>query len=113
MTSEKQTFLKVLPTRWRRKPAGTDMERNYVTVTLCIRLIMRTRVQPMQSLSIFVTVQWHNSNRKFRDFVVLVDLLDSVGNNVRPYFRNMHPNFTKFSVHATYIQPGSGGIAID
>ena len=26
----------VLPTRWRRKPAGIDKERNYVTVTLCI-----------------------------------------------------------------------------
>jgi len=25
-----------LPTRWRRKPAGIDMERNDVTVTLCI-----------------------------------------------------------------------------
>ena len=25
-----------LPTRWRRKPAGTDMERNHVTVFLCI-----------------------------------------------------------------------------
>ena len=25
-----------LPTRWRRKPANIDMERNYVTVTLCI-----------------------------------------------------------------------------
>ena len=23
---------KSLPTRWRRKPAGTDVERNYVTV---------------------------------------------------------------------------------
>ena len=29
-------FLRVLPTRWRRKPAGIDMERNHVTVTLCI-----------------------------------------------------------------------------
>jgi len=27
---------KSLPTRWRRKPAGIDIERNYVTVTLCI-----------------------------------------------------------------------------
>jgi len=32
-----ETFLRVLPTRWRRKPAGIDMERNYVIVTLCIR----------------------------------------------------------------------------
>ena len=28
--------MRVLPTKWRRKPAGIDMERNYVTVTLCI-----------------------------------------------------------------------------
>jgi len=28
--SQWQTFL-----RWRRKPAGTDMDRNFVTVTLC------------------------------------------------------------------------------
>jgi len=27
---------KVLLTGWRRKPASTDMERNYATVTLCI-----------------------------------------------------------------------------
>ena len=35
-TSDRQIFLRVLPTRWRRKPVGIDMERNYVTVTLCI-----------------------------------------------------------------------------
>ena len=34
MTSEKETFIRVLPARWRRKPAGIDMERNYVTVTI-------------------------------------------------------------------------------
>jgi len=34
--SEQQTFLRVLPTRWRRKPAGIDTERNYVIVTVCI-----------------------------------------------------------------------------
>ena len=28
--------MRVLPTKWRRKPAGIDMERNYVTVTLCM-----------------------------------------------------------------------------
>ena len=38
MISQWQTFLGVLPTRWRRKPAGTDVDRNYVTVTLCIPL---------------------------------------------------------------------------
>ena len=27
---------KHLPTRWLRKPAGIDKERNYITVTLCI-----------------------------------------------------------------------------
>ena len=36
MTTELQTFIRVLPTRWRQKPAGIDMERNYVTATLCI-----------------------------------------------------------------------------
>ena len=28
--------MRVLPTKWRRKPAGLDMERNYVTVAICI-----------------------------------------------------------------------------
>jgi len=28
--------MRVLPTKWRRKPAGIDMERNCVTVTLSI-----------------------------------------------------------------------------
>jgi len=32
--SQRQTFLRVLPTRWRRKPAGIDIDRNYVIVTL-------------------------------------------------------------------------------
>ena len=39
VTSEQEAFLRVLflQTRWRRKPAGIDMERNYVSVILCIR----------------------------------------------------------------------------
>ena len=36
VTADERTFLTVLPTRWRRKPADIDTERNYVTVTLCI-----------------------------------------------------------------------------
>jgi len=36
MLSHWQTLVRVLPTRWRRKPASIDMERNYVIVTLCI-----------------------------------------------------------------------------
>jgi len=36
VTSEYETFQRILPTRWRRKPVGIDMERNSVTVTLCI-----------------------------------------------------------------------------
>ena len=28
----------VLPTRWRQQPAGIDVERNYVIVTLCIQV---------------------------------------------------------------------------
>ena len=35
--SQRQTYLKVLPTRWRQKSTGIDMEQNYVTVTLRIR----------------------------------------------------------------------------
>ena len=35
--SQWQTFL---PTIWRRKPAGIDMNGNYVTVTLCIVIAM-------------------------------------------------------------------------
>jgi len=34
-----ETFLRVLPTKWRRKPAGIDMELNYATVTLCITAV--------------------------------------------------------------------------
>ena len=41
MISHWQTLVRGLPTRWRRKPAGIDMERNYVIVTLCIRLVQR------------------------------------------------------------------------
>jgi len=29
-------FSELLPTRWRQKSTGIDMEQNYVTVTLCI-----------------------------------------------------------------------------
>ena len=29
-------FSEFLPTRWRQKSTSTDMERNYVVVTLCI-----------------------------------------------------------------------------
>jgi len=30
-------FSEFVPTRWRQKSSGIDMEQNYVTVTLCIR----------------------------------------------------------------------------
>ena len=33
------TFQRVLPTRWRRKLVGIYMERNYVTVALCVLLL--------------------------------------------------------------------------
>ena len=35
--SQWQTLSTFLPTRWRQKPTGTDMEQNYVSVTLCIQ----------------------------------------------------------------------------
>jgi len=34
--SQRQTFITVLPTRWRQKSTSIDMEQNYATVTLCI-----------------------------------------------------------------------------
>ena len=39
MISQQRTFISVLPTRRGRKPAGIDMERNYVTATLWIYLV--------------------------------------------------------------------------
>ena len=35
-------IIRVLPTIWRRKPAGIDTERNYVTVALCIGVLVGT-----------------------------------------------------------------------
>jgi len=43
VTAEQQTFLRVLPTRWRREPAVIDMERIYVTATLCIAFVRFVR----------------------------------------------------------------------
>ena len=34
--SQWKTVITFLPTRWRQKLSGIDMEQNYVTVTLCI-----------------------------------------------------------------------------
>jgi len=34
--SQRQTYLRVLRTRWRQKSTVVDMEQNYVAVTLCI-----------------------------------------------------------------------------
>ena len=41
-SAEWQTFIRVLPTRWRRKPAGIDTERNCVSVILCIQILLLT-----------------------------------------------------------------------
>jgi len=40
-----EDFSEFLPTRWRQKSTGIDMEQNYVTVTLCI-CIGRLSVRP-------------------------------------------------------------------
>ena len=40
--------MRVLTTRWRRKPAGTDMDRNYVTVTLCVKKHVRWDWRPVR-----------------------------------------------------------------
>ena len=50
--------MKVLPTKWQRKPAGVDMERNYVTVTLCIE-VMSQNLLPRYDRH-FVGITWHN-----------------------------------------------------
>jgi len=50
--SQWQTFLRVfLPTRWRQKSTGIDIEQNYVTATVCIGLIfvcMHAVLSPVQ-----------------------------------------------------------------
>ena len=43
--------MRVLPTKWRRKPAGIDMERNYVTVTQCVRALHLVR-RPLQRVAV-------------------------------------------------------------
>jgi len=46
--------MRVLPTKWRRKPAGIDMERNYVTVTQCLHGAANSRpIQTLQPSAIF------------------------------------------------------------
>jgi len=42
---QQRTFLRVLPSRWRRKPAGIDTERSYVIVTLCMHVLRTNRVR--------------------------------------------------------------------
>ena len=39
--------MRVLPTKWRRKPAGIDMERDYVTVTVCIFFARHDGLSPV------------------------------------------------------------------
>jgi len=50
----------VLPTRWWQKPAGIDMEQNYVTVTLCIAVIVITN-------AIHRTKGPNNSSQKYQE----------------------------------------------
>ena len=38
--SQRQIFLIVLPTRWRQKSSSIDMEQNYITVILCITVLL-------------------------------------------------------------------------
>ena len=52
-------IIRVLPTRWRRKPAGIDTERNYVTVTLCIAI--RFRNNPRAIIPLAVAYSLHRS----------------------------------------------------
>jgi len=44
--------MRVLLTKWRRKPTGIDMERNYVSVTLCIQInLVYLYIHPSTNLS--------------------------------------------------------------
>ena len=66
--------MRVLPTKWRRKPAGIDMERNYVTATLCISgTLSKTldsdwHVDRRNMFSVYfdkyVRTVWETSNRR-------------------------------------------------
>jgi len=49
------TFFGVLPTRWRRKPAGIDTEPNYITLTLCISLATKLTLSKLQRQSILTS----------------------------------------------------------
>ena len=52
--SQLQTFLGVLPTRWRHKSTGIDMEQNYVTITLCVACWLRASERIKFKLAVFV-----------------------------------------------------------
>jgi len=49
------TFFSVLPTRWRRKPAGIYTEPNYTTLTLCISLATKLTLSQLQRQSILTS----------------------------------------------------------
>jgi len=55
--SQQRTVLRVLPTRWRR----IDMERNYVTVTICIHVRRIIRENKLKYVSL----------RELKEFIAL------------------------------------------
>ena len=62
-----------LPTRWREKSTGIDMEQNYATVTLCI------------------TAMWHRSHGMWRaGSMKLSGVRLSVCPSIRPIIRSPH-----------------------
>jgi len=52
--------MRVLPTKWRRKPAGIDMERNYVTVTLCFKLFFTSMIVMLDRVCL--SSRWWNTS---------------------------------------------------
>ena len=56
--SQQRTVLRVLPTRWRR----IDMERNYVTVTICIHVRRIIRENKLKYVSL----------RELKEFIALL-----------------------------------------
>jgi len=46
-------FSEFLPTRWRQKSTGIDMEQNYVTVTLCMVIFITLKIQKPAQIGAF------------------------------------------------------------
>jgi len=62
--------MRVLPTKWRRNPAGVDMERNYVTVTLCIQYVKQT--SPMFAVLCFSSDEKRTKKKNWFNIIIII-----------------------------------------